>query len=155
MRPEIAGFFTERVYQSGLTYNSHPISLAAAIANIEVMRDEHLIENAATMGYSLNRLLTDLGEAHPSVGDVRSIGLFGVIELVRNRSSKEPLAPYNGNSPEMVALRQKLLDAGLYLYTHWHTVLIIPPLIINESQLREGFDLLDKALEMADRAVRE
>ncbi len=153
IKPEIAEFFNERVFQSGLTYNAHPISLAAAIANIRVMQEDRLVEHAAEMGPVLHRLLTDLGEQHPSVGEVRSIGLFGVIELVRNRQTKEPLAPYDGTSPEMTAVRKFLLDHGLYLYTHWHTLLIIPPLIITEEQLQEGFNLIDKALEIADKAV--
>ncbi len=154
MRPEIAEFFNQRVYQGGLTYNAHPICLAAAIANIQVIQEDHLVEHANTLGPVLRRLLTELGEEHPSVGDVRSIGLFGVIELVRDRRTKEPLAPYNGSSPEMNALRQYLLEHGLYVYTHWHTVLIIPPLIITEEQLGDGFDILDKALEIADAAVK-
>jgi taurine--2-oxoglutarate transaminase len=77
-----------------------------------------------------------------------------VIELVRDQRTKEPMAPFNGTSPEMVALRKYLLDHGLFLYTHWHTVLVIPPLIITEEQLAEGFAVLDKALEITDRAVR-
>jgi taurine--2-oxoglutarate transaminase len=87
------------------------------------------------------------------VGEVRSIGLFGVIELVRDRQTKEPMAPYNGSSPEMAAIRQHLLAHGVYAYTHWHTVLIIPPLIITEEQLGEGFSVLDKALEITDAAT--
>jgi taurine--2-oxoglutarate transaminase len=154
MRPEMAQFFNQRVYQGGLTYNAHPISLAAAIANIQVMQEDHLIERSAQMGSVLHRLLTDLGEQHPSVGEVRSIGLFGVIELVRDRETREPMAPYNGSSPEMSALRQRLLDQGLFLYTHWHTVLVIPPLIISPEQLEEGFQTLDDALEITDQAVR-
>jgi taurine--2-oxoglutarate transaminase len=154
MRPEIAAFFNDRVYQSGLTYNAHPISLAAAIANIRVMQEDRLVEHAAAMGQVLHRLLTDLGEQHPSVGEVRSIGLFGILELVRDRKTKEPMAPFNGNSPEMAALRKHLLDHGLYLYTHWHTALIIPPLIIDETQLAEGFAVLDKALAITDKAAK-
>jgi taurine--2-oxoglutarate transaminase len=154
MRPEIAAFFSDRVYHSGLTYNAHPISLAAAIANIRVMQDDHLIEHSAAMGQVLHRMLTDLGEQHPSVGEVRSIGLFGILELVRDRQTKEPMAPFNGNSPEMVALRKNLLDHGLYLYTHWHTALVIPPLIISEEQLAEGFAILDGALAITDRAAK-
>jgi taurine--2-oxoglutarate transaminase len=154
MRKAVAGAFADRVFQSGLTYTAHPISLAAAIANIEVMRSDRLVERAASMGAVLRRFLTDLGEQHPSVGEVRSIGLFGVIELVRDRRTKEPMAPFNGTSPEMIALRKYLLDHGLFLYTHWHTVLVIPPLIITEEQLAEGFAVLDKALEITDRAVR-
>ena len=154
MRPEIAAFFNDRVYHSGLTYNAHPISLAAAIANIRVLQEDHLVEHSAVMGQVLHRMLTDLGEQHPSVGEVRSIGLFGILELVRDRQTKEPMTPFNGNSPEMVALRKDLLDHGLYLYTHWHTVLIIPPLIINEEQLVEGFAVLDKALAITDQAAK-
>lgn len=153
MKGIIAEFFEERVYQSGLTYNSHPISLAAAIANIQVMQQDNIVENAATMGPVLHHLLTDLGEQHPSIGEVRSIGLFGVIELVRDRKTKEPFAPYNGSSPEMMAVRKFCLDHGLYVYTHWHTILIIPPLIITEEQLNEGFSVLDQALEIIDKAV--
>ena len=154
MRPEIAEFFNDFAYQSGLTYNAHPISLAAAVANIEVMQEDHLIEHSAEMGLVLHQMLTDLGESHPSVGEVRSIGLFGVIEVVRDRKTKEPMAPYNGSSPEMTALRKFLLDKGVYLYTHWHTILIIPPLIITAEQLQEGFAVLDKALEITDSAIR-
>ncbi|MFH1907707.1 MAG: aminotransferase class III-fold pyridoxal phosphate-dependent enzyme, partial [Chloroflexota bacterium] len=92
MKPEIAAAFDERTFESGLTYTSHPVSLAAAIANIQVLREDKLVEHAADMGPVLKRLLTDLGEAHPSVGEVRNIGLFGIIELVRDRKTKEPMA---------------------------------------------------------------
>lgn len=153
MRPEIAAFFQERIFQSGLTYNAHPISLAAAIANIRVMQDDRLVEHAAAMGPVLRRMLTDLGESHPSVGDARSIGLFGILELVRNRQTKAPMAPFNGSSKEMMALRQYMLDHGVYVHTHWNTVLIIPPLIVNEEQLIEGFSVLDEALKITDTSV--
>ena len=155
MRPEIADFFRERTFQSGLTYNAHPISLAAAIANIQVIEEDHLIERAHAMGPVLRRMLTDLGEQHPSVGEVRNIGLFGILELVRDRHTKEPMVPFNGNSPEMAAFRKYMLDHGVYIYTHWHTVLIIPPLIITEEQLQEGFAVLDKALEITDAVVKD
>jgi len=154
MKPEIAAAFDERAFESGLTYTSHPISLAAAIANINVIGEDKLVERAAGMGGVLNRMLSDLGEAHPSVGEIRSIGLFGILELVKDRKTKEPMAPWNGSSPEMNALKKYCLDHGLFLYTHWHTVLIIPPLIITEEQLKEGFDVLNKALEITDKAVK-
>ena len=152
MKPDIAAAFNDRAFESGLTYTSHPVSLAAAIANITVLREDKLVEHAAGMGPVLKRLLTDLGEAHPSVGEVRSIGLFGILELVKDRKTKEPMAAWNGSSPEMVAFRKTCLDHGLFLYTHWHTVLIIPPLIISEEQLKEGFEVLDEALEITDKA---
>ncbi len=146
MKPEIADYFNERAYQSGLTYTAHPISLAAAAANIEAMQADGVVEHAAAMGAVLHRLLNDLGEQHPSVGDARSIGLFGIIELVKDRQTREPLAPFNGSSLAMAKLRAYCLAHGLYLYTHWHTVLVIPPLIITEEQLEEGFKVLDEAL---------
>ena len=154
MKPEIAATFDEHAYEAGLTYTSHPVSLAAAIANINVISEDKLVEHAAGMGPVLKRMLTDLGEAHPSVGEVRSIGLFGILELVKDRKAKEPMAPWNGSSPEMNALKKYCLDHGLFLYTHWHTVLIIPPLIITEEQLKEGFDVLDKALEITDKVAK-
>ena len=153
MKPEIAAAFDERVFESGLTYTSHPISLAAAVANIHVMREDKLVENAAALGPELKRILSDLGEAHPSVGDVRSIGLFGIVELVRDRTTKEPMAPWNGSSPEMAALKKYCTEHGLFIYTHWHTALIIPPLVITKEQLQEGLSILDNALEITDRGV--
>jgi taurine--2-oxoglutarate transaminase len=154
MKPEIAAAFDDVVYQGGLTYTAHPISLAAAIANIQVMQDEGIVEHARQMGPVLHRMLNDLGEQHSSIGEVRSIGLFGIIELVRDRRTKEPLAPWNASSPEMNAFRKYCLDHGLFIYTHWHTALIIPPLIITEAELVEGFAILDQALAATDTAVK-
>lgn len=153
MRDEIALAFQEREYVGGLTYNGHPISLAAAAAVIEVMQQDRLVEHSAQMGEVMADMLAELVERHPSVGEVRSIGLFGVIELVRDRHTREPMAPFNGSSPEMAALRKALLERGLFLYTHWHTLLVLPPLIITPEQLQEGFALIDQALEITDRAV--
>ncbi|MCL4559732.1 MAG: aminotransferase class III-fold pyridoxal phosphate-dependent enzyme [Chloroflexi bacterium] len=153
MRQEIADTFNERVYQGGLTYNAHPISMAAAVANISVMKQDHLIEHSEKMGKVMADMLAELVDRHPSVGEARSIGLFGALELVKNRKSKEPMAAYGESSPEMNAFRKSLLDQGVFLYTHWHTALLIPPLIITEEQLAEGFAALDKALEITDRAA--
>jgi taurine--2-oxoglutarate transaminase len=154
MKPKVAACFDEQVFESGLTYTSHPVSLAAAVANIQVMKDDQLVEHTASMGPVLHKMLADLGESHPSVGDVRSIGLFGIIEVVKDRKTKEPIAPWNGSSPEMTSLRKFCLEHGLYVYTHWHTILIIPPLIITEEQLKEGFAVLDAALKVTDKAVK-
>ncbi len=154
MKPEIAAAFDEHPYEAGLTYTSHPVSLAAAIANIQVISEDKLLERATRLGLVMKRMLTDLGEAHPSVGEVRSIGLFGILELVRDRNTKEPMAAWNESSPEMVGLRKYCLEHGLFLYTHWHTVLIIPPLVIDEAQLAEGMKVLDEALAITDEGVR-
>jgi taurine--2-oxoglutarate transaminase len=153
MSDEIAEFFEDKVYYGGLTYNSHPISMAAAIATIKVMQEDNLIEHTQQMGTVLRRHLNDLGEQHPSVGEVRSIGLFSAIEVVKNRKTREPMAPYNGTSPEMDSIRHYLLDNGVYTFIHWNTILVNPPLIINEEQLAEGFKVLDEALKITDPAV--
>jgi taurine---2-oxoglutarate transaminase len=155
MKPEIAAAFDEKAFIGGLTYTSHPISLAAAIANIRVMQEDRLVEHAGEMGTVLHKLLADLGETHPSVGEVRNIGLFGIIELVRDRQTREPMTPWNGSSAEMNAVRRYCAEHGLYVEIHWHTILIIPPLIITEEQLKEGFAVLDQALQITDGAVKK
>ncbi len=154
MKAEIAEFFNDRVYEGGLTYNGHPISLAAAAAVIEVMHADHLVERAAEIGQVMADMLAELKDRHPSIGEVRSIGLFGVVELVRNRQTKEPMAPFGGTSQTMAQLKKFMLDHGVFVYTHWHTVLIIPPLIITPEQLTEGFSVLDEALAITDKASR-
>ncbi|MFN8424743.1 MAG: aminotransferase class III-fold pyridoxal phosphate-dependent enzyme [Anaerolineales bacterium] len=98
MKPEIASAFNDTPFESGLTYTSHPVSLAAAVANIGAMKDDQIIQRAAGMGPVLKRMLNDLGEAHLSIGDVRSIGLFGILELVKDRKTKEPMTPWNRSS---------------------------------------------------------
>jgi len=151
MKPEIAATFNDRVFEGGLTFNGHPISLAAAIANISVLRSDNLIEKAKKTGQVMADMMAELVDRHPSVGEVRSIGLFGAIELVKNRETREPVSPFAGTSQEMVSLKKYLLEKGLFLYTHWNLLLIIPPLIITDEQLAEGFSIIDKGLEITDR----
>lgn len=153
MKQEIADAYKDRVYEGGLTYNGHPISLAAAVATIEVMQQDRLVEKAKATGQVMADMLAELVERHPSVGEVRSIGLFGILELVRNRKTREPMAPFNGSSPEMAAYKKYLLDHGVFQSVHWHTALLLPPLIITPEQLAEGFEVIDHALEITDRAV--
>ena len=151
MKPEIAATFNTKVFQGGLTYNGHPVSLAAAIANIQVMQEDQLIEKAKKTGETMSEMLAELVERHPSIGEVRSIGLFGAIELVKNKKTREPVAEFGKSSPEMTALRQYALEHGVYLYTHWNIILLIPPLIISEDELAEGISVIDKAIEITDR----
>ena len=153
MRPEIAAHFDDRVYYGGLTYSAHPVSCAAAIAAIGVLRDDDLIGNAARLGPVMAQLQRELMDRHPSVGAVRSIGLFGILELVRRRSPWEPLAPFNGGSAEMAALDARLRQEGLYTMLHWNGVFTNPPLCITEDQLREGFAIIDRALQATDAAI--
>jgi taurine--2-oxoglutarate transaminase len=154
MKPEIADAFREHEYQGGLTWNGHPLSLAAAVAVIEVMQQDHLVQHARQMGDVMKDMIDELKDRHPSIGDGRSIGLFGILELVRDQKTKEPMAPWNGSSPEMAALKKACLASGLFVYTHWHTVLLIPPIIITEDQLAEGFAILDQALAITDKAAK-
>lgn len=151
LKPEIAATFNDRVFEGGLTYNGHPISLAAAIANIGVIHADHLVEKSKATGQVMAEMMTELVDRHPSVGEVRSIGMFGAIELIKDRKKLEPAAPFGGTSPEMTALKKYLLESGLFLYTHWNLLLIIPPLIMTEEQLAEGFAIIDKGLEITDK----
>ena len=153
MRREIADSFKDRVFYGGLTYNSHPLACATALAAIEVLEDEGLIERAARMGERLKFHHEQLAAKHPSVGATRSIGLFGVVELVRNRQTMEPMAPFNGTSDEMVALGKRFREDGLYTFTRWNYFHTNPPLTISEEELAEGFAIIDRALEITDAAV--
>jgi len=153
MNHKIADYYADKVYYGGLTYNAHPMSLAAAVANLNVLKDDDLVGNSDRMGKVMAGLLDDLKAEHPSVGDVRSIGLFGIVELVKDRRTKEPMAPFNGSSPEMNRLAAYFKEHGLYVYTHWHTFFTNPPLSITEAELREAFEVINMALEITDAAV--
>lgn len=153
MRRSIADHFEKNVFYGGLTYNSHPLACAAALATIAVYEEDNLIENAQKMGVLMRGLLEDLEARHPSVGATRSIGLFGIVELVRNRETREPMAPFNGSSPEMQALGKFFRQEGLYTFVRWNTFFTNPPLCINEAELREAFAIIDRGLEITDQAV--
>ena len=154
MRPQIARAFQERAFPGGLTYNSHTLACATALATIAVYEEEGLLENARRMGRVLRERHLELERRHPSVGTTRSIGLFGIVELVRNRSTFEPMAPYNGTSEEMAALGRFFREQGLYTFVRWNTFFTNPPLIIDEGQLDEAFAIIDKGLAITDRGVR-
>jgi taurine--2-oxoglutarate transaminase len=153
MRRHIAQHFQDRVFFGGLTYNSHPVCCAAALAAIQVMEEDDVIGNARRMGALMRELLADLEKRHPSVGATRSIGLFGIVELVRNRATKEPMAPFNGTSEEMAALGRFFRENGLYTMVRWNYFFTNPPLTITEPELREAFAIVDRALTQVDRAV--
>ena len=153
MRHRIAEHFQDKVFYGGLTYNSHPMGCAAALATIRVYEEDRLIDNAKKMGAILKELGAELQAKHPSVGAVRSIGLFGIVELVRNRTTRQPMAPFNGTSDEMVALGRFFREQGLYTFVRWNTFFTNPPLCINEPQLREAFAIIDRGLEIVDEAA--
>jgi taurine--2-oxoglutarate transaminase len=154
MRRHVAEHFRDRVFWGGLTYNSHPLACAAALATIAVYEEDGLIDRAARTGELMRSLLADLEARHPCVGATRSIGLFGIVELVRDRATRQPLAPFNGTSPEMQALARFFRDEGLYTFVRWNTFFTNPPLCITEAELREGFEIIDRGLAVVDGQLR-
>jgi len=153
MRQAIADTFKDKPFPGGLTYSSHPVACAAALATLAVMEQEGLVDRAQRMGVLMRDLHEDLAARHPSVGAVRSIGLFGVVELVRNRKTMEPMAPFNGTSPEMGTLAKFFRQEGLFTFVRWNYFFTNPPLTITEAELQEGFAIIDRALAIADRSV--
>jgi len=154
MRRHIADHFAKNVFFGGLTYNSHPLACAAALANISVYEEDNLIENARKMGVLMRTLFEDLQRRHPSIGVTRSLGLFGIVELIRNRETREPMAPFNGTSPEMQELGKFFREEGLYTLVRWNTFFTNPPLCITEAEMREAVGIIDRGLEITDRAVK-
>jgi taurine--2-oxoglutarate transaminase len=153
MRDHIAEALESKMFYGGLTYSSHPVSLAAALATIEVYEEDDLVGNAARMGEVMRRHHEDLAARHPSVGAHRSIGLFGILDLVRSQDPWTPITPFNGTSDEMKAIARYFKDNGLYTMMANNSIHTNPPLCINEEQLAEGFAIIDKALDIADQAV--
>jgi taurine--2-oxoglutarate transaminase len=146
MRRPIADHFRDKVFQGGLTYNSHPLGCAAALATLQVYEDDDLIGNARRLGPALAQSLNELAAKHPSIGAHRSIGLFGLVELVRDPGTREPLAPFGQTSPATRRLTTLLREEGLYTFVRWHTFFTNPPLCITEAELREGVGMIDRAL---------
>jgi taurine--2-oxoglutarate transaminase len=153
LRPSVHRYFDEHVYWGGLTYNSHPLACAAALATINVYEEDGLIDRSRKLGEVMADHHQDLLDRHPSVGLVRNLGLFGVLELVRSRESMEPIAPFNGSSDEMKAIGKYLDEHGLFTMVRWNQIMTNPPLCITEEQLAEGFEIIDGALDAADAAV--
>ena len=128
-------------------------AVCRSLATIAVYEEDDLVGNARRMGEVMRGLLQDLADSHPSVGAVRNIGLFGIVELVRSRQTMEPLAPFNGTSPEMAILGSELRSRGLYTFVRWNTFFTNPPLCISEAELREGFAIADHALHAVDQML--
>ena len=153
MRPNVYRHFDDHVFFGGLTYNSHPLACAAALGTLQAYEEDDMVGNARRMGEVLARHHKRLAERHACIGATRSIGLFGALELVRDRKTMEPLAPFNGSSAEMKAIAQALVAGGMHTFVRWNTIMTNPPLCIREEELDEGFEILDSALEIGDRAL--
>lgn len=136
----IAQFYEDRMLFSGLTYSGHPLSCAAGVATVQVYREERLVENAQSLGRVLGEQLEDLKARHPSVGDVRSIGLFAAIELVKDRETKEPLPA--------APLAKPCRERGLSTFFPANLIFVAPPLCITETELRDGLQIIDQVLEL-------
>jgi len=153
MRQHIAEAFETKMFYGGLTYSSHPVSLAAALATISVYEEDDLIGNARRLGPVMQAHHERLAAKHPSVGAHRNLGLFGILDLVRSRDPWTPLTPYNGTSDEMKAIGKFFRENGLYTFAPNNSIHTNPPLSITEEQLAEGFDIIDRALDISDQAV--
>jgi taurine--2-oxoglutarate transaminase len=142
-----------RYFAGGLTYSGHPLACAAAVASIEAFREEGIVEHAAEMEQHFRTGLQDLAQRHPSIGDVRGLGCFFGLELVRDRETREPLVPFNATGEAFAPVARVMkaaLERGLYLMTHWNVVMVCPPLTITREELDEGLEILDEALAVAD-----
>ena len=143
----IAATFADRVFPGGLTYSGHPLACASAVATINAMADEGIVENAAMIGETvLGPGLRELAERHPLIGEVRGMGVFWALDLVSDRQSKAPLAPYGGTSPAMGELVSALRANGVLPFTNYHRLHMVPPCTITPDEAREGLAAVDKAL---------
>jgi taurine--2-oxoglutarate transaminase len=148
---KIAATFADRAYPGGLTYSGHPLACAAAVATINAMEDEGMVANAARIGSDvLGPGLADLAARHPSVGEVRGLGVFQAIELVANQQTREPLAPYGGSSPAMNAVLAACKSGGLLPFANFNRIHAVPACNITDAEVAEGLKILDDALSVAD-----
>ena len=151
---EIAATFADRAYPGGLTYSGHPLACAAAVATINVMEDEGMVAHADRIGAEvLGPGLHELAKRHPSVGEVRGLGVFWAIELVADRKTREPLAPYGGSSPAMNAVISACKSGGLLPFANFNRIHAVPACNITDAEVAEGLAILDKALDVADTYV--
>lgn len=155
----VAASFAERAYPGGLTYSGHPLACASAVASITAMRDEGIVDHARDLGRDvIGPALASLAEAHPSVGEVRGLGVFWALELVKDRSTREPLVPFNASgaaAAPMAEFAAACKEMGLWPFTHFNRTHVVPPCTITEGDVRSGLEILDQALAVADRYASE
>jgi taurine---2-oxoglutarate transaminase len=150
----IAAAFQERAYPGGLTYSGHPLACASAVASINIFREEGIVEHARALGEDvIGPELRRLAERHPSVGDVRGLGVFWALELVRDRATREPLVPYNAAGADAKPMNEfgvACKERGLWPFIHFNRTHVVPPCTTSAEEVREGIAILDEALEIAD-----
>ena len=153
---KIASKYDEAMLPLGLTYSAHPVSCAAALATLKIYEEDNLIENAAAMGKYMEEKVEEMKANHPSIGDFRNTGLLGCIELVKNRITKEPMAPFNAKPDEMVVMNKvasKIKELGMYTFVRWNYIFVAPPLIVTKEQIDEGLAIISEAIKIADAHV--
>ena len=155
MSDRVAATFAERPYPGGLTYSGHPLACASAVASISIFREEGVVEHARALGEDvIGPELRRLAEKHPSVGEVRGLGVFWALELVRNRETREPLVPFNAAGADAAPMNEfaaACKQRGLWPFTHFNRTHVVPPCTTSADEVREGLAILDEALEVADR----
>jgi taurine--2-oxoglutarate transaminase len=153
----IAETFHERPYPGGLTYSGHPLACASAVASIKVFEEEGTLAHVRRLGDEVvGPLLRDIAERHPVVGEVRGLGLFWAVELVRNRSTREMLVPFNASGAAAAPMAQLLGECkrrGMWPFVHFNRIQLAPPLVIGDAELKEGIAVLDEVLAIADAHV--
>lgn len=150
---KIANHFNDKALPLGLTYSAHPVSCAAAIANIEIYQNDNLVENAAEMGKYIEQEVEKMKAKHPSIGDFRNTGLLGCIELVKNRETKEPTTPWNAKPAESEATNRmaaKVRELGMFTFVRWNYIFIAPPLCITKEEIDEGLAIISEVISIAD-----
>nr|MBP6664816.1 aminotransferase class III-fold pyridoxal phosphate-dependent enzyme [Chitinophagales bacterium] len=150
---KIAEHYNDRPLMLGLTYSAHAVACAAGVEVLNIYEDENLLENAREMGKYVDEQVAELAKKHPSIGDFRNTGLLGCIELVKNRQTKEPMAPFNAKPNEMAIMNQvaaKIKDLGMYTFVRWNYIFIAPPLCVTKEQIDEGLAIISEAISIAD-----
>jgi taurine--2-oxoglutarate transaminase len=153
---KIAAKFDDTVLALGLTYSAHPISCAAALETLKIYEDDNLIANTVAMGKYMEQRVELLKQKHPSIGDFRNTGLLGCIELVKNRNTKEPMAPFNAKPDEMIVMNKvaaKIKELGMYTFVRWNYIFTAPPLCVTKEQIDEGLAIISDAIKIADEHV--
>jgi taurine--2-oxoglutarate transaminase len=155
VREEIVKHFDEKPLPIGLTYSAHAVACAAANAVLAIYEDEDLVNNAARMGRYVDKRVAELAQKHPSIGDFRNTGLLGCIELVKDRKTKEPMAPWNATPDQMGVMNKvaaKINELGMFTFVRWNWIFVAPPLCIDEAGIDEGLEIISKAISIADEA---
>lgn len=151
---KIADTFKDRQFPGGLTYSGHPLACASAVASINIFKEEKIVENAKNIGATvIGPELEKLKAKHPSIGEVRGLGVFWAIELVRNRETREPLVPFNAagaDAKPMLDIAAACKKEGLWPFAHFNRMHVVPPCTISADEVREGIAIIDQALDIAD-----